>query len=110
MKSKFTHPFPDHVISVGVMFNGITQAPPDVDHPLTYGLIKETLERIMQTVSAPKRDKAKRILLDRRLAAFKYPTGWERFTFNLLRTVGARHSMELFRRAGTVCIHIFHGI
>ncbi len=64
----------------------------------------------MSTVGKPVRDKDNRILLDRRLAAFGFPIGWNRFTFNMLRTVGARHSMELFRRAGTVCIHIFQGV
>ncbi len=64
----------------------------------------------MDTVGKPMRDLSARILLDRRLAAYKYPIGWTRFTFNMLRTVSAKHSMELFRKAGTVCVHIFKGM
>jgi hypothetical protein len=48
--------------------------------------------------------------LDRRLIAFDFPIGWQRYTFNMLRTVSRKHSMELFNRAGTICVHIFQGI
>ena len=74
-----------------------------------YGLVKEVLALCMKSVAA-KSKKDLRVELDRRLAAFGYPIGGAPFSFHMLRTVNARHSMELFRKAGTICVHIFRGI
>lgn len=71
--------------------------------------MKDILALCMRTVSG-KRKLHLRQELDRRLMAFHFPSGWERFTFHMLRTVTGNHSMELFRRASTICIHIFQGM
>jgi hypothetical protein len=74
-----------------------------------YGLIKKVLSLCMNSVTGKKR-KHLRKELDRRLDAFDYPIGWVPFTFPMLRTVNSNHSMELFRKAGTICVHIFRGL
>lgn len=94
-----------------MLWNCIIQLPADCDHIFMYGLIKDILTACMKSIEGVSARKKKANLdLDCRLQAFDYPIGWEPFTFHMLRTVNARHSMELFRRAGTVCIHIFRGI
>lgn len=90
-------------------WNAIIQLPVDPDHVFQYGLVKMVLDLCMASLGGA-RALQKRLELDRRLVAFNYPIGWERFTFHMLRTTGSRHSMELFRRAGTVCIFIFQGL
>jgi hypothetical protein len=96
------------VILIVIAWNPILQLPVDPDHVFLYGLVKDVLSLCMRLVSADSK-RALRIELDRRLAAFEFPIGWSPFSFNMLRTVNARHSMELFRRAGTICVHIFQG-
>lgn len=70
--------------------------------------MKDTLDLCMKTLES-KTLLRERQELDRRLMAFEFPIGWQRFTFNMLRTVSGNHSMELFRRASTICVHIFQG-
>jgi hypothetical protein len=50
--------------------------------------------------------------LEHRLKAFDWPIGWSPYStgFNILRKTESHHSMECFRRLGTVCIHIFNGM
>ena len=96
-------------VYAGIGWHSIVQLPTDPDHVGSYAFMKQTLALCMQTVTG-KRKLHLRAELDRRLMAFEFPYGWQRFTFHMLRTVGSNHSMELFRRASTVCIHIFQGM
>jgi hypothetical protein len=102
------HKFLFLIYIVDIDWNPIIQLPVDPDHVFLYGLVKEVLALCMKSVNGKKK-KDLRVELDRRLAAFEYPIGWAPFSFNMLRTVNARHSMELFRKAGTICVHIFRG-
>jgi hypothetical protein len=90
-------------------WNPILQLTVDPDHVFLYGLVKDVLTLCMNSVKGKKR-KHLRKELDRRLDAFDYPIGWDSFTFPMLRTVNSNHSMELFRKAGTICVFIFRGL
>jgi len=83
----------------------------DTDHFMFYGHIPDTLTMCMKSVSGKKKMHLKHEL-EHRLKAFDWPIGWSPFAagFNILRTTNSNHSMEAFRRLGTVCIHIFNGI
>jgi hypothetical protein len=83
----------------------------ETDHFMFYGHIPDTLTMCMKSVSGKKKMHLKHEL-EHRLKAFDWPIGWSPFAagFNILRTTNSNHSMEAFRRLGTVCIHIFNGI
>jgi hypothetical protein len=76
----------------------------DGDHVFTYGLESDCLERCLK-ISPEQQNE-----LDRRLATFDMPYGWDRFTFHLLRSPGSHFSMELNRKAAKICLHIAPGM
>jgi hypothetical protein len=82
----------------------------DTDHFVMYGHIPDTLTLCMKSVSKKKTLHLKHEL-EHRLKAFDWPIGWSPFAagFNILRTTNSNHSMESFRKLGTVCVHIFNG-